>query len=344
MFHQVGGLFHVVNLLTLNLLDLLPNRIQVFWLLVVALVAMAAHATFLTEQVLAIVDGLPLHIAAGEHHVGRVAGLAAGLRVLLGKKRPQPVFVVAVRLLHTRRRAAVALVARGAAKSFRIVDLQFSSGMTHKRRCILVGLLLTFERHRRRGDLQRLARSHVAGFAAVHDVRLGHIDLHDLRIPVCGFLFQAIDLRRRELDHVVGDVLIHLGLGVRYRLQHVAQFKAQPRALVANFVVGFFQLLECVLLFASVRELDGRLLFLVGVQIFFFTGLRRPTFGGLDFVGQCVDVRAAVGKHGLHGQQPCAGVIEFSAGLFRLSFGVLIRLVVGLLERSVIRILFDILF
>ena len=84
LLHQVGRLLDVLFLLRLNLLDLLADRLQIFRFLVVALVAMAAHAAALTEQIFAVVDGLQPHIAADQHHVGGVAGLAARFEFSLG--------------------------------------------------------------------------------------------------------------------------------------------------------------------------------------------------------------------------------------------------------------------
>ena len=151
LLHQVGGLLHVVFLLRFNLLDLLADRVQVFGLLVVSLVAMAAHAALLPEQIFAVVDGLPLHIAAGQHHVGRVAILATRLRIFLGKQRPQPVLVVAVPLLDAGGGAAIALMAGRAAELFRIVNLQqLRFGMADEGLGIFIRLLLALCRHRRR--------------------------------------------------------------------------------------------------------------------------------------------------------------------------------------------------
>ena len=84
---EVGRLFGVVSLFLLQLLDLLVESLQFFGFLVVALVAMTSHATALTEEVFAMADG-PAHLAGNQHHVGRMTGLAASLRVLLGKQRP----------------------------------------------------------------------------------------------------------------------------------------------------------------------------------------------------------------------------------------------------------------
>ncbi len=97
-------------------------RVQIFRFFVVALIAMAAHAAALAKEIFAVVDGLPLHVAAHQHHVGGVAGLASGLRVFFGKQRPQPVLVIAVRLLDAGGGASIALMTGRAAELVRIVN------------------------------------------------------------------------------------------------------------------------------------------------------------------------------------------------------------------------------
>ena len=79
LLHQIRSLFEIVSLLRFDLLDLLADRVQIFWLFVIALVAMATHAASLAEEVFAVVDGLPLHVAAGQHHVCGMAILATRL-------------------------------------------------------------------------------------------------------------------------------------------------------------------------------------------------------------------------------------------------------------------------
>ncbi len=112
---------------------------------------MAAHASALAEQIFAVVDRMQLHVAAGQHHVGRMAGLAARLRILFGIQRPQPVLVIPVRLLDAGGGASVALMAGRAAELVRIVNLQkFRLGMTDERVRIFIRLLLAFCRHRGR--------------------------------------------------------------------------------------------------------------------------------------------------------------------------------------------------
>ena len=156
-----------------------------------------------------------------------MAGLAPGLRILFRIKRPQPVLVIPVRLLDASGGTTVSLVASGAAKFFRIVNLQqFRFGMADKSRSVFIRLLLAFRRQCRRSDLQRLACSHVAGLAAVDNVRIGHVYLDDGRIPIRRLFLQALDLRRCEVDHVVGNVLVHFRFGGGDGLQDIAQFEA----------------------------------------------------------------------------------------------------------------------
>ena len=206
---------------------------------------MAAHASSLAEEVFAVVDGLPLHVAAGQHHVGRVAILATRLRIFLGIQRPEPVLVVSVRFLYARGGAAVALMARRASELFGIMNLQqLRFRMAGESFGIFIGLLLAFRSHRSSSDFHRLARVHVAGLAAVHNIGFGHIDLNDCRIPVRRLLLQSVDLLRRQVDHVVGDVFVHLRLGRGHRLKHFAEFQTYLRAFVANPVISLLELPE----------------------------------------------------------------------------------------------------
>ena len=39
------------------------------------------------------------------------------------------------------------------------------------------------------------------------------------------FFFKSVNLRRGQIDHVIGDVLVHLRLGRGHRLQNVAEFE-----------------------------------------------------------------------------------------------------------------------
>ena len=306
---------------------------------------MTAHATALAEEVFAVVDGLPLHIAAHQHHVGSMAVLATRFCVLLGKQRPQPVLVVSMRFLRARGRASVSLMAGRAAELLRIVNpQQFGLRMAHQRIGVFIRLLLTFRRHRRRSDFQRLARVHVAGFAAVDDIGICNVDLHNRRNPFGRPSFQSVDLLRREIDHVIGDVFIQLGPGRRYRLQHFTQFQAQLRALVANLVVFFFELGKGVPLLASVGEFDRCLLVLVALDFLALAGLGGIAGAGFEFVGQRIYIGAAVGEHALHGEQARAGIVKLLARLFALRLRILIGFLVGLFEGDVIRIFLNVRF
>src|SRR5207247_6154588 len=94
------------------------------------------------------------------------------------------------------------------------------------------------------------------GFAAIYDFGIGNIDLLNLRIPLGGFLAQSVNLRGREIDHVIGDVLRGLCAGFSNWVQHITKFSAQLCTLVFEWVVSCFELLEVVLLSMAVRILD----------------------------------------------------------------------------------------
>ncbi|PYX01356.1 MAG: hypothetical protein DMG86_10325 [Acidobacteria bacterium] len=65
---------------------------------------------------------------------------------------------------------------------------EFGFGMADEGLSIFIRPLLSLGSHRCRGELERLANSHVARFAAVHNVGLGHVDLLDCGIPFAGLL------------------------------------------------------------------------------------------------------------------------------------------------------------
>ena len=216
--------------------------VQVLRLFVVALIAMAAHAALLPEQIFAFADR-PSHIAADQHHVGGMAGLAAGFDVLLGKQRPQPMLIVSVRLLHAGRGAAVALVAGRAAELVGIVHLQhsgsgwltkaraYSSGFFSPLAVMDAGVIFSGSRMPMWQDSQR---STMLASATLICTIFG--------IPLFGLLFQAVDLLGREVDHVFVDVGGHLGAGRGHRLQHFTEFGVQLGAFVFELVVLLFEL------------------------------------------------------------------------------------------------------
>src|ERR1700733_3896228 len=151
---------------------------------------MAAHTPFLAKEVFATVDGLPLYVAANQDHVGGMAVLATGLRIFFGKQRPQPVLVVSVRFLDARSSPTISLVARRAAEFLGIVNRQqLRLVMTAECVGILIRLLLVFRSHGGRSDFYRLTRVHVTGFAPVHNVGVGNINLQNRGIPLGGLFF-----------------------------------------------------------------------------------------------------------------------------------------------------------
>ncbi len=337
LLHQVGGLLDVFFPLLLELLDPLRHRSEFLRLAVISLVTMATNAAALAEQVLAFAER-PAHVSADEHHVGLVAGLAAGFHVGFAEERPQPVLVVSVRLFDAGGGPSVALVARRAAKLFGIVDLQqFRFGMADECLCVVVRLL-ALRRHRGDREFHRLTSAHVARLAAVHDVGIRHVDLLDARVPFRRFLAQAFDLAGREIHHVVGDVLAHPVAGFGHRLDNFAQFRAQLGAIVANRVVLFLQLRKVVLLFVTVGKTDGGFLGLVLLDLVLGALLGGGAGFGLDLVGEGVDVGAAVGEYALNGEEVGVQFNELLLDLVAARFGRIIGALVRLLEALVLRI------
>ena len=124
LLHQVSRLLEIVFLLRFDLLDLLADGVQIFWLFVVSLISMAAVAATLAEKVLAGVDSFKLHVAAGQDHVRRMAALASCLGIFFRIHRPEPVLVIAMSFFDAGGGAPVALVTRRAPELVRIVNLQ----------------------------------------------------------------------------------------------------------------------------------------------------------------------------------------------------------------------------
>ena len=221
LLHHVSGLLGIVEPLRFERLDLLVERLQLFGFFIVAFIAMAAHAAALAEEVFALADG-PAHLAADQHHVGGMAGLASGFEILLRVERPEPMLVIAMCFFDAGGRTPIPLVARRAAEFLGIVNLQeVGIGMAHECFCVIVGSLGALRRHRSRSQLYRLANTQMAGFAAIDDIGFRDIDLLDRRAEFVNFLFQASDLRRGQIDHVIGDVIVESRLRLRDRLERV---------------------------------------------------------------------------------------------------------------------------
>ena len=147
--------------------DLLLHGHNFFRLAIVVLEAVAAHAAAILEEFLAVAQ----HRGVIHDHVHGVALLAAGLDIFQGVERPQPVFIIAVRLLNTFQRHAVAAVAGRTAEFLRVVEpQQFGVGVADK------DLLST---HIFGGDDHRFANAGVAGLATIDNAGIGIIDLPD---------------------------------------------------------------------------------------------------------------------------------------------------------------------
>src|SRR5512135_1087810 len=333
----LGGHLQVVNLLLLQLFDLLVVGPQFFRLAVVALILVAAHAAALLEQELALADRLA-SVAADQHHVTGVAVLAARFYVLLGKQRPQPVLVRAVRLHHAGGGPAVALVAGAATELLRIMNVeQFHIRMADKRARVLVWLL-SRRRHVRRGQLQRFADAQVAGLAAVHHdgvaavARVGYDDLVNGRRQVLHLVLQPGHLRRGQRDHVVGDVLLHFRVDGGDRFEHITQLAVGGGALVFQPVVFRFQLLVVVLLPAAIGEYHREQLLLPFLQVALPAALGRRVGVGLNLIGNGAHVSALVGENALHRQNLRAQIADALVQLRDLRLGLRGRLLVLLCQ------------
>src|SRR6266404_289008 len=206
--------------------------------------------------------------------------------------------------------------------------------MTGERVGVLVRLL-ALEGHGHGSEFDRLANAHVAGFAAVYDVGLGHIDLDNFGVPSLGFVLQAGELRGREVDHVLGDVGVQLFLLFVDGLDEFAELRAEAGALVLQLVVGFFELREIVFLFTAVGIFDrGDFLFVL-VEIFLFALLGGAASFRLDVVSGSVDVGTAIGKNVLHREDFGADIAQLLIDFPDSRGGALIGLLVGQLDRLI---------
>src|SRR5580700_11978467 len=123
---------------------------------------MTAHAAALAEQILTFIERRA-DIAHHQNHVGGVTRLAASFHVFFRKQRPEPMLVGPMGFLDAGGRPAIALVARRAAKLFRIMYLQeFRLAMRGEGPSVVVRFL-ALHRHGSRGQLHWLANSQVAG-------------------------------------------------------------------------------------------------------------------------------------------------------------------------------------
>src|SRR5262249_36645537 len=110
----------VLSLFFAELEDLLTLGQKLLALVVEALKLVAADAPFVAEELPATIE----HRRVFGAHIGGVAGLAACLIFLRVVEWPEPVFVAPVRPLGTVERAAVPAMARRAAESVKVMDLE----------------------------------------------------------------------------------------------------------------------------------------------------------------------------------------------------------------------------
>ena len=150
----------------------------------------------------------------------------------------------------------------------------------------------------------------MAGFTAVHDVCFGDIDLLNRWIELLSLLLQALNGIGGEIHHVIGDILIQLRLGFGFRFDGFTQLEAQRGFFIVKFVKSFFQLVEVVPLFRSVRKFNWGELLLVFRQVLFFAVFGRGPGFGLDVVGECIHVGSTVGEDSTHREQPSVHVAK----------------------------------
>ena len=346
LLHEIGGLFQVVFLLLLEEFDFLPNGKQILRFLVIAFVAMTAHASALAEEILAFAES-PADIIADQHYVRGVADLTARFEIAPREDGPEPVLVGAVGLLDTGGGAAIALVARRAAELVRVVNLQeIAFRMAGEGPRVFIRLF-AFQGHGSGGEVHWFANAHVAGFAAVDDIGtvlpddigivLADVDLADFRGQGLHAVLQVGELRGREVHHVIGEVGIHQFLFFVDRLDELAELGTQLRALVLEVVVGLFQFVEALEgLFLAVGHFDGAGFLFIFVEVPLLALFGGGTGLGLDVVGGSVDVSAAVGEDILHGEDFGAQVVQLFVDLLDAGRGILAGGFVILLELLVV--------
>src|SRR5947207_1497309 len=113
-------LFLIAGDLILKLADALSRGAQRICFAIESFVAVATHATALVEKVAAKVE----RVGSLRNSIFSVTLLAAGLRILFLKHRPEPELVTAVALHITGRRAAITPVTTRTAKPIRRMNLQ----------------------------------------------------------------------------------------------------------------------------------------------------------------------------------------------------------------------------
>src|SRR6202021_1529473 len=118
--------------------------------------------------------------------------------------------------------------------------------------------------------------------------------------------------------------------------------EAQLGALVADVVIFLFQFLEVELLLAAIGKFDRGFLCFVLVDLFLLAGLGGLALAGFEFVGQSIDVGAAVGENALDREQAGIGVVEFFACSFGRGRGVVGGLFDGRVQFGIFRSFLDV--
>ena len=229
------------------------------------------------------------------------------LQILFGIERPEPVLVVAVRLLDARSGAPIALVAGRAAELVGIVNLQQRRvRMADEGLGVVVRRLGALALMKRR-SLHGFARAHVAGFAAVDDICFGDVDLLDRGSRSSVFFSSP------AICAGVRSTMWSLTYSSSAAFAWVTGFSVSPSSAfsLARWSLRLLYVsssCESVWLLAAIGIFDGGLLGLVLVQILLNALLGRRI--GFDLISESVDVGAAVGKHALYCQDFCAQIAD----------------------------------
>ena len=287
----------------------------------------------------------PADIADRQDHVGGVASLASGFGILLGKQRPQPVLVVAVSFFDAGGGASIALVARRAAELVGIVHLQqFRVGMAGEGVGILVGLLLALEvmtaavilSGSRASMWQDSQRSTMLASATLICTILGsQSSVFFCRPSICV---------GREVHHVVGHVRRPSAL-----LASVTGFSTSPSSAL-SLVRSVFERRcrslrvagSCIAALWPSGNSTVACFCLVLVNILLLALLAGGAGFGFKFVGERIDVGAAVGEDVLDGQNLCAQIGDLFLQFVAAGLGGFVGVLVGLFQFLVLRILLDV--
>ena len=312
-----------------ELQDGLARVDELFVLIIEAMEAVAADAALLAVELLAFVqDGSVL----GDHVRG-VALLAAGVVIFGIVERPEPVRIAAVSAIHGVDGAAIAAVARRAAKFFERMPVdELEVGMAGERGVIAFGHAEVGlgERELRRnvfrvgGDVAGLAAVHQAGAAEIIERRAGRIDvdLNDVLVEIFHGVLQTFERRGTETGQMLGGVLREVGAGVFGGLINFAALGDQSGALGHDAGEGVVELIAGEgLIFLNFAVGEGPVNFpdgaLAGFGVFqFFLARGFGFFVGIgdDFV--LIDERADFAARVLEGVAHGGALVVEESNLF----------------------------